>query len=106
VAGLQGVSAGDPAWFAGIFGMAPDRGWYAVRVNMELFDPDNSAWSLFGDPVNNIQSFLVVDGWPFLAARGATTGSTSTSAVLANEETTEQRRRTLQDQGRQLRRQR
>jgi hypothetical protein len=36
--------------------------WYGIRVTMELFDPDNPAWVLLGNPVNNVQTFLIVQG--------------------------------------------
>lgn len=36
--------------------------WYGVRVNMELYDPDSAGWNLFGNPVNNVQTFLIVNG--------------------------------------------
>lgn len=36
--------------------------WYGIRVNMELFEPDNPGWLLLGSPVNNVQTFLIVQG--------------------------------------------
>ncbi|MCC6784868.1 MAG: hypothetical protein IT457_18620 [Planctomycetes bacterium] len=91
VAGPNGISAGDPAWFASAFGMATDRPWYAVRVNMELFDPDNPAWSFFGEPVNNLQSFLVIDEAP--AMPGSPSGGELQAPVLRATETTLAERR-------------
>lgn len=105
VAGLNGMSAGDPDWFAAIFGMATDRSWYAVRVNMELFDPDNPLWGqLFGDPVNNLQTFLVVDAWPFQALQSES--QNAAPAVRATETNCRERAAEMLDLGTNLRRQR
>ncbi|MBI5849558.1 MAG: hypothetical protein HZB39_00745 [Planctomycetes bacterium] len=57
------------------------------------------------DPVNNLQSFLVVDGWPAILGMRSGSGST-TSSVQASEENTVVRHRALVDRGEQLRRQR
>ena len=105
VSGLWGISSGDPAWFAAIFGMAPDRGWYAVRVNIELFDPDNVDWNAFGDPVNNLQTFLVVEGWPPVSWTGTPPGGT-TNSVQADGGNTTQRRSALRERAELLRRRR
>lgn len=36
--------------------------WYGVRINLELFQPDDPLWASLGSPVNNVQTFLVVEG--------------------------------------------
>jgi hypothetical protein len=36
--------------------------WYGARINLELFQPDNPLWASLGSPVNNVQTFLVVEG--------------------------------------------
>lgn len=41
--------------------------WYGIRVNMELYKPDDPGWVYLGNPPNNVQTFLIVQG----AASGA-----------------------------------
>ncbi|MCC6673398.1 MAG: hypothetical protein IT458_20235 [Planctomycetes bacterium] len=39
----------------------PGHEWQGIRVNMELFDPDNASWPALGFS-NNLPTFLIVQG--------------------------------------------
>jgi hypothetical protein len=45
--------------------------YYGIRMNLELFDPDNPLWEELGGIENNLQTFLVVGGDPGVSGRSS-----------------------------------
>jgi hypothetical protein len=64
----------------------PGSDWHGIRINLELLLPEFPDWVFYGDPQNNIQTFLILQGFGADAPEipdpnGATSSARSSAAT-------------------------